>query len=66
MTDTVIDRIERENHMCIREQCYKILLLWSQQKSESASYDVLGRALLKEARGVYPRYVDIVYRHCSS
>ena len=44
----------------MRTKGNKILLTWKQRCAQKATYQALGRALLTEARKVYPNYVQIV------
>jgi hypothetical protein len=55
-----IESIKADYPCNSREQCYKMLLMWKQRCAQNATYQALGRALLAEARNVYPNYVKIV------
>ena len=65
LEDSVIERIQIDYPGDVREQCYQMLRTWVQQHSPTATYQTLGHVLLTEATNVYPRYVEIVSRHCS-
>jgi hypothetical protein len=65
LEDSDIATIQLDNPGDTREQSYKMLHTWVQRCGQSATYQTLGRVLLTEASGVYPRYVEIVSKYCS-
>ena len=65
LDESDIDTIQLDNPGDTREQSYKMLHTWVQRCGQSATYQTLGRVLLTEASDVYPRYVEIVSKHCS-
>ena len=64
LDDSDIQRIKLDNAGDTREQSYQMLSVWLQRYPCDATYQTLGHVLLTEASSVYPRYVDIVSKHC--
>ena len=63
LKEAEIEHIKADHPNDNREQCYQMLLKWEQSNAQNATYQALGRALLTEARDVYPKYVQIVSSH---
>ena len=62
LKENVLSRIEADNQMSNREQCYQMFLRWKESDPENYMYPVLGDALQNESQELYNEFVEKV--HC--
>ena len=58
-----IETISANNPSDVTEQCYRMLETWKQRYPESCNYRRLGEVLWEDTH-VYPKYIELVKRHC--